>query len=285
MTFSEKMITCQFSLASGEFEGGGNSANIEGLRVEAQIHVTGAPSFATMEAAIYGMPLSLMQQLATVGSQWTARYKNGIDLLAGDDDGMSIVFSGTIFNAYIDAAQMPDTCFRVVAAPYVFESVNSAPPTSVNGSADVADMIKNLATQIGAKGFENAGVSVKLAHPYYYGSPWGQIVDIARDANINIAVDRGIIVITPRAVSRAGSAPIVAPETGMVAYPAFVENRLVVRTLFNPEIAVFGNIVVQSSIQAACGTWKVLQADYDLQSVAPNGNWFETLTCVLPGSQ
>lgn len=284
MAFTEKQITCQFSLASGQFEGGGNSSEITGLRVEAQIHVTGKPSFAQMEMAIYGLPLSIMNQLSTVGGQWNARYKNGIDVLAGDDDGMSLVFSGVIFNAYVDAAQMPEVCLRVLAAPYVFESVEPAESTSINGSADAAGMIQKLAGQIGVKGFENNGVSVKLASPYYYGSPWGQIRQIADDGNFDIAVDRGILVISPRGSPRSGDTPLISPQTGLVSYPMFVQNRVVVKTLFNPAVQLLGKVNVQSSLQPACGDWQVVIIDYDLQSIVPGGNWFQTLTCVPVGT-
>lgn len=278
MSFSEKKISLQLSLASGEFEGGGNSAMIEGLRTSCQIRVTGAPSFASMEAAIYGLPLSTIQQLTTVGAQWNARYKNGVDVLAGDDNGMSLVFSGTVFNAFFDGAQMPETCLRIVAAPLVFESVVPAPPTSVKGGADAAGMIKVLASQIGVP-VEDNGVNVKLSNPYYSGSPWSQIQDIARDGNFDLTVDRGTIVISPHGVPRQGKIPLMSPTTGMTGYPMFVQNRIVVRGEFNPQIQVFGALAVQSELQPANGNWQVVQLDHDLESVAPGGNWFSTATC------
>lgn len=286
MTFSEKKIQLQFSLASGEFEGGGNSATVDGLRIDCQISASMAPSFATMELAVYGLPLSVMQQLTTVGTQWNARYKNGIDVLAGDDDSMSLVFSGTIFSAYVDATQMPNTCLRVVASPFVFESVAPADPTSIQGSADVAGMIQTLVGKLGgAKGFETNGVNVKLSNPYLYGSVWGQIREIAESAGIDVAVDRGVVVISPRGTPRQGEAPLISPGTGLVSYPTFVQNRVVLRTLFDPRINLLGPVNVQSSLQPACGQWQVIQLDYDLTSLTPGGNWFQTVNCVPVGTQ
>lgn len=287
MTFTEKKITCQFSLASGQFQGGGNSVVVSGLRTQVQLSIVGGPpSFGSLALAIYGLPLSDMNALSVVGKQFSASYNNGLDILAGDDDsGMSLIFSGTIFRSWVDAAQMPDVCFRATAMPIAFGAVPSAQFTSINGPGDVSQMIERLSSQIGVKGFENHGVSVKLASPYYSGSAWSQIQQIAEAANIDMAVDRGVLVITPRGKSRAGDVPIISPTTGLVSYPTFVQNGLVVKTLFNPAITLLGNINVQSSLQPACGPWKVTSIDYDLESVTPGGNWFQELNCIPTDSQ
>lgn len=293
MAFTEKLITLQFSLASGQFEGGGNSAAVQGVRVSFQAEIAGLPALGTATIAVYGLPLSIMQQLSTVGPQWNARYKNSITVLAGDaDSGMSIVFSGIIYNALIDAAQMPMVALRMNVSPGGFESVNPGTPTSIQGSADAAGMISTLASQMGFT-FENNGVSAKLANPYYAGSAWDQMLDIAQDANFNLVVDprgsgngnAGTIAISPQGTARSGAAVGISPATTMVSYPAFIENQLIVRSLFNPAVKPFGSISVQSSLQAACGTWLVTKIDHDLDTITPGGNWFSTYTCVPIGTQ
>jgi hypothetical protein len=293
VSFSTKRIEVQFSLASGQFEGGGNTASNTGIRVSFQAEITGAPSLGTATMAIYGLPEQMMQQLSTVGPQWNARYKNGIDILAGDDDsGMSVVFSGIIFNALIDAAQMPQVALRINAAPGAFESVNTAKPTSINGSADAAGMISTLASQMGFS-FENNGVTAKLANPYYAGSAWDQMIDIAYDGNFDLCVDcrgggsgkPGTIVISDPGKPRSGDAPLIAPWTTMASYPSFVQNQLIVRSLFNPAVKPLGSINVQSELQPACGTWQVIKIDHDLDTITPSGNWFSTYTCVPLGTQ
>lgn len=285
-SFSEKQISVQFSLASGQFEGGGNSFSVSGVKVDAQITVTGAPEIAQMALSIWGLPLTIMQQLTTVGTQWNARYKNGIDVLAGDDEsGLSLVFSGTIFNAFVQGDQ-PNVSLQILAAPLVFESVQDVPPTSINGSADAAGMIQKLAGQMaGIKSFENNGVNVKLTSPYYYGSPWAQARQIAQDGNFDITVDRGVLVVSPPGTPRQGTAPLVSPQTGMVGYPTFVQNRVVVKALFNPAVKVFGPVQIKSSLIPANGTWQVMKEELDLQSIEAGGNWFMTLYCNPLGTQ
>lgn len=285
MAFTEKQIRVVFSLANGQFEGGGNSAQIDGLRVSLQAQIAAYPSFGTAHVAIYGLPLSTMQQLSTVGPQWNARYKNEISVLAGDaETGMSLVFTGVIYNGLVDAAQMPDVALRVTAATGAFDAVNPADATSINGSADAAGMIQRLASQMGFS-FYNNGVTVKLASPYYYGSAWNQMVEIAEHGNFDIIVDFNTVTVTPRGVPRPGqTTPLISPATGLVSYPSFVENRLILRSLFNPNVIPLGAIEVQSSLTPACGRWQVIMIDHDLDSVTPNGNWFSTYTCVPIGT-
>lgn len=284
MSFAEKEITVNFALASGQFAGGGNTATVSGLRVQAQIEtVATSPAFGTMALAIYGMPLETMQQLATVGPDWSQRYKNEIEVLAGDVGSPSLIFTGVIYNAYVDGADQPDVCLRVQAGPGSFVQVQPATPVSINGSADVAGILQKLAQQMGFR-FENNGVQVKLESPYYWGSAWQMAIQVAQDANINMAIERGVMAITPRDAPRNGAPVPVGPLTGMIGYPAFVQNRLLVRALFNPDVQVIGLIDVTSQLQPACGTWKVIKISYDLDTVTANGAWFMSIEAIPPGS-
>jgi hypothetical protein len=96
MAFSPKLINVSFSLASGNFNGGGNTANISGLRVSCHIVANGGASQSQLELAIYGLPLSVMNALTTFGTQYNQQTKNQITVQAGDASGMSLVFIGNI---------------------------------------------------------------------------------------------------------------------------------------------------------------------------------------------
>jgi len=276
-SFSEKQITVEFALASGQFEGGGNTATVTGLRVEAQIDATFGASNSSMTLAIYGMRLSTMQQLANVGPDWSARYRNGVRVLAGDVGGLqSLVFDGVAYLAYIDGAQ-PNVHLRVLGAPGAFLAVQPASPISINGSIAASDLMSRLAADMGLQ-FQNAGVTARLSgSPYYYGSAWSQAYKIANDGGFDVVIDRGVMTIIARDGAR-DDAPIdIGPTTGLVGYPSFSQNYIVVRCLFNPSIQVGSVINVTSSLTPACGKWKVIQYDLDLQAVVPGGNWFMTI--------
>ncbi|MGJ2639725.1 hypothetical protein ACR8HR_22490, partial [Salmonella enterica subsp. enterica serovar Paratyphi A] len=61
-----------------------------------------------MQMAIYGLPLSLMNQLSNVGRDLNKSLLNTITVQAGDDEmGMHLVFQGQIFRAFVDARAMP----------------------------------------------------------------------------------------------------------------------------------------------------------------------------------
>lgn len=282
--FSQKLIRVQFDLANGQFEGGGNTAMVEGLRVACQIVNVGNGS-GTAEIAIYGLPLKLMNQLSTVGAQAYQAYKNGISILAGDaETGLNVVWTGAIVYAYVDAQAMPQVAFRVSSAPGVFQAAKPVPPISIKGSADVSGIMSGLAKQMGF-GFENAGVTTKLANPYYAGTAWTQALQIARDCNFTIGFDRGTMVIVPPGKSRQGDAVLVSPDTGMVGYPIFQQAYLIVTKLYDPAIKYQGLIKVKSDLTPACGTWLVNKIVYQLESMVPHGKWFQVMECVLKDAQ
>jgi len=133
--------------------------------------------------------------------------------------------------------------------------------------------------------FENNGVSVKLSNPYYSGSPWTQAVRLAQHANVDMVVDRGILAISPRGKPRSGDAVLISPETGMVGYPAFRENSIIVKSIFNPAVKVGGQIQVESSLTPANGTWIVNRMVLDLECLMPHGRWFQTIEATPSGGE
>lgn len=283
MSFSQKLINVQFNLANGKFDGGGNTATISGLRVSAHITNTGGASQSWLEAAIYGLPLSLMNQLSTVGTQSYKIYQNSVTVEAGDTDtGMTLVFGGEIVTAFVDAQSMPQVCFRVTARPGAFHAIKPVTPISIRGSADVAGMMSNLAKQMGL-GFENAGVTAKLANPYYAGTALQQALTIAKHAGIDMIIERNTMAIVPPDKAREGDSVLISPQTGMVGYPAFNQANVLVKALFNPSVTYLGSIEVKSDLTPANGKWKVNRLEYELESMVPQGKWFMLMEGVQIG--
>jgi hypothetical protein len=298
MSFTQKLLQANISLSQGNFSGGGNSISVTAtesgagtingnalatiLRMSAHIEVIGGVSSGQLELAIYGLPLETMNQMSNVGYQFNEYGKNTISLLAGDSaSGMTLVYQGKIFDAYVDANNQPQVCFRLNALPSgVSDAVTPVPPISLQGSQDVAQMMGKLAQQMGLT-LENNNVNVKLSNPYYGGSPWTQAVQIARHANINMAVDRGTMVIVPSDQPRtSGGTPLVSAETGMVGYPAFRQKVIVVKTLFTPAIQILGEFQVKSTLTPANGTWKSFHLIHELECAMPHGRWFTTIEAV-----
>lgn len=272
MAFTQKLINITFTLADK------TSTTLTGLRVSAKIVMAGGESSGQLECAIYGMTLSMMNQLSTVGTQLYLQNQNSITVSAGDASGMSVVFQGTIFWAFFDGDVQPNVAFRVSAFGGLIQVIQPIPATSINGTADVATTMQTIAQQMGLQ-FENNNVQVKLSCPYFPGSGLEQARKCANAAGILMIVDRGTLVITPRGVPRRGASTLVSPQTGMRGYPKFNQAFVIVSQEFTATIKPYGRITIQSQLTPACGDWMIYNLEYDLESMVYNGKWFATMTC------
>jgi hypothetical protein len=289
-SFTVKYLSFSFSLAQGNFQGGGNSAtvmtapgdNAGNLGLRASVHIV-EPT-GQLEATIYGLPLSLMNQLTTLPGILNTVANNKITVQAGDASGMQVAFTGDIFTAYMDGSAQPHVPFRVSANSAILSRIKPTPPTSVAGSADVATIMGQLASTMGLQ-FENNNVSVKIANLYLHGAAKVQVEQLAKMAGIQHIVSKGKLAIWNSGQSRSGSPVLVSKDTGMVGYPSFSSACIIVKSLFNPSLESGGQITVQSDITAACGTWTIISLVYDLESFMPRGKWFQTMTATKSGQQ
>lgn len=282
MAFSQKLITTSFSLGQGSFgPSGGNSFTAENLRTVCRIGKWGGASTGTMELAIYGMPLSVMNQLSTVGTQYQFVGQNNVTVSAGDATSMGLVFQGTITAAYVDARGMPEVAFRVSAQAGAQQAATPAQPTTRQGSSDAATVMGNLAQQMGFS-FENNSVSKQITNLYLWGDLRTQAKELAEAAGIEWVIDNGTLAIWNPGLSRqsTGGAPLISAQTGMVGYPTFDSAAVIVTTLFDPIIKPGGSIQIQSDLTPACGTWGVNSIDLALDSMVPHGSWFEVIRAV-----
>ena len=278
MAFSQKILSVSFSLSQGQFQGGGNSATITGLRMSARITTPGGEDTGNLELSIYGMRLSDMQQLTVLPTALNAIGQNTVTVMAGDDaSALTTVFTGTINLAYVDAQAQPQVCFRVFAIAGLVQKVKPIPATSVQGSGDVANTMQTLAGQMGFQ-FENSGVSGKLQNIYLPGAGLQQVAALARHAGIEWTLDCNTLAVWPAGQARNIAPTTVSPQTGLVAYPAFTSSGLILTTLFQGTLKFGAKITVQSQLQPACGDWFVNYIEYALDTLTPNGLWFAVLT-------
>lgn len=279
-SFTEKKITVQFILGQGEFEGGGNTATVKDKRVSAKITCLGGVDQGTADVTIYGMPLKLMNQLSNVGKAFRASNLDSIVISAGDDDSMTTVFEGQIYSAFINGQGMPNLSFHVDAKPGFFYKVKPITPTTAEGSGSVESIAKSLATKMGLS-FENAGVTARLANPYYWGTAGQQLAALASDAGIKWIIDKGVLAIVPQDKARTGDTATLSASTGMVGYPSFNQNTVMVSALFNSSVKYMGKIKIESELTAACGTFIVQHLVYRLESYTPNGAWFMDIVGIV----
>ena len=285
MSIVSRLIDVSFSLANGSFgDGGGNTANASGYRVSCHVVNAGGPRQSNMELAIYGLPLPLMNQLTTFGTNYLQQLKNGVTVSAGDaSGGMAIVFQGNIFQAWVDGQSMPSVCLRVVATPGSFYNVKPQTPLSYSGATKASTVAQAIAGYMGLT-LEDNGVNTVLSSPYYASDAISMIADLAEHAGFDWTIDKTVLAITPKGKARKGDAVTLSPETGMIGYPMFVSNTVVVRSLFNPNIEYQKLVNVQSSLTPANGSWKVIKLESHLESKVPHGKWESVVTGITASS-
>jgi hypothetical protein len=307
--FTQRLINVTFILGNGTFQnsnltstpnsGPSNSITLSGLRVSTRITNVGGYVRGGLEMEIYGMPLSIMNQLSTLGLAIQLLARNQVIVTAGTAaTGMGIVFIGDILNAWLDGAPAPDVPFRVVAQVLAAASVIPASVLSYTGSADVATILSGLAIAANLR-FENNGVQVSLNNPYLPGNVQQQIQKVVSDAGIQSNNgEGGVLSIWPKNGSRNGLIPLITAGQNMIGYPIYTSTGIMLRALFSPNLGLGpvgspdnstgntnggapqmgGLIKVENSIlPQANRTWKVYGLDYQLDSLFPNGQWATTI--------
>lgn len=299
------------------YQGGANTITFPFLRTSARLSSLGSLTGQSAHIRIWGLTLAQMYQLATLGISYNILPYNFLTLQAGDASGLYTVFSGTIRNAYGDFSAQPDV-------PFIFDCVpgavgpngiaNGVPlpvPTTFQGSTSIVNLLSGMARQLGY-GFVNGGVdtSLTLTNPYFSGTIFDQVQACARAVKdvVDVQLGNANIVIFPRGGAiNSTVAPIISAKTGMIDYPLFTTQGVVVKTLFNPQIVrggpvQIGSSVLQNTLSAiaaqnssfvppqtvvtADGTnsiWVAYRIDAALDSQMPNGQWQETVYCYNPG--
>lgn len=265
--------------------GPGQAVTLSGHRVSVSATLAGGAGLGQTQVRIFGMSLSLMNQLSTIGKLPLQFRRNTITVIAGDEvNGMAQIFQGTVIAAWADLMSAPEVSFNITGSAGLIEALLPIPASSYPGTADAAVILANLASQMPDVSFENNGVSVILSTPYYPGSARAQAEAVVQAAGIEWnGIENGILAIWPRGGARKGLVPLVSPTSGLVGYPTYTATGIVITTIFNPVVRFGGQIQVASSLTPACGTWNIVTLVHDIESEVPNGKWFSQMQLAAPG--
>ena len=284
MALVERQIEVDFAMSGSGSAGGATSLTLTGHRVITNITI-GGPKWTKATAHIFGMSLAHMNALTTVPWRPLTFGKNFVQIKAGDAiNGMSVVFNGTIMQAWPDMQSAPQVPFRVDATVGGWEKVNPKDPLSYSGPTKASDVHVAISGQMGATP-ENNGVNAILDSPYMWGPAYTKMHQLAAATRVSWILENGVCAMWPQDGARqnAGSTEISA-TTGMVGYPMAAPGGIVVRTLFNRAIAFGSTVTVKSDITQANGTWKITGLELELDSQMPNGRWFSVIYCTPIGS-
>jgi len=282
MSYVRRLVRYTFVLQNGSFSDSGlNQLTISGLRCTNKIIKAGGASMGRLQAAIYGMTLSQMKQLSTLGMKIQLVQFNRIIVEAGDtNSGYSKVFDGTISYAVPNLEAQPQGAMTFIAMEGYGQAVQKAEPTSFNGGVDVQTVMAGYAKQAGLT-FEPNGVSVQIPKTYYSGSLRDQMAACARDADVNFGIDNGVLWLTAKDGSRSGAIPDINVDSSMIDYPSFTAQGISVKTVFNPAIRFMGKVQI-TSLLVPKSIWAVTTLEHNLDSLVPHGNWQSILGCYNP---
>lgn len=293
MSFVRRKIAVTFQYGTGDDGFGAplvtKTADLTGLRMSADAVIAGGAGMGQLQLRIYGMTLSLMNALSTIGKLPVVYRKNTVIVSAGDDvTGMAQIYQGTIIAAWADMNAAPEVAFNVTAAAGLLEALLPIPASSYPESADVAVILSNLVNQINSIEhtnlvFENSGVSVILDRPYFPGSARQQAAAAVRAAGIEWnGIENGILAIWPRGGARGGAAQEVSTEKGMVGYPAYTATGIIAKSIFLPTVRFGALVDVKSTLTPANGRWRIVTLQHNLESEMPNGQWFTQMQLAKP---
>lgn len=299
MSFVERRISLRFQLGTGAFgEDGSNVVDLSGLRCSAEITKAGGTATSSLDLRVWGLALDVMSKLTIINqiSQESARL-NTVIVEAGDDEnGMAVCFAGQITEAWGDFHAMPDVAFHLTANNGYFDAVRPIPPTTFNGTADVATVLSGICAQmLPPRTLQNSGVNIRLTDPYLPGTALDQIKAIATHANIQYALDDdNTLAIWPSGGSRGarkvgqiapnGTAiPLISPETGLVGYPDFTSVSIRAKSLYNPSLTIGQTVEIKSEISAASKQVVIASMGHSLDAQVPGGAWFTQIECGIPG--
>lgn len=290
MTFVQRQVTLTFTLQKGTFaESGTNQVTIAGLRVSARVmNGGGTPGLPSAQIIAFGVTLSIMNRLSTMGNKIQEGNWNTVTITAGDIiSGFTKVFTGNIINAYADFSQSPQVAMRIEAQSAGNDNIQTAKPASYQGNQDVGSIISTIAGQMNnGAGYplNLSGVNVQLSNPYLWGPLRQQLIQVIQAGNLAWnGIEDGTLGVWPRYGNNGKQTAIISPATGMVGYPSFIQTGLMVRTVFNPLIKNGSPVqVISTVLPVPTGTWTVYANLTSLDAQVPGGEWYQTLWLLNP---
>lgn len=276
--FTKKLIELTITLGTGSFGADlGDTVTISDSRIYVDVSFAGGDTMGNTKIRVFGLSKQLMNQLTTIGQINRAiRVKNTVSVAAGDENGMQLVFSGVIVDAWADYNGAPDVPFNIEAAAGMDVAVKPVNATSYKGNTPVSQIMQDLATEAGLA-FESNAVDAQLFSPYLSGSALSKIQQVARSSGVEYTIDRGTLAIWSLGKSREGEIPLINESSGMIGYPELSSKGMTVRCVFNQNIKFGGDVKIESSIEMANGIWHVFHVSHNISSQAPDGPWMTTV--------
>ena len=251
MSFSKKDIRVTFQLGADNFNNANNTKIISGLACSFNIEQVAAPDFCKAQGKIYNMNIDDIAKLTTLSFEPLAVEKRNIIKIETTENNIDFttVFVGEIENAFGDFNTAPDIALTINAMSGSYAMKLPASPISSKGTTLVKDLFNKLAMQAGYK----------------------LETDITK-----VIIDNNILRVMKKDESLKNGTVLINAESGLIAYPTFSNQGIVLSCEYNPRIKQQGLIQVESIVPKATGTWRVIKINHIIAANIPAGGDWKT---------
>ncbi|CAK7192377.1 hypothetical protein COMNV_00573 [Commensalibacter sp. Nvir] len=264
-----------------------NSVEIEGLQASVSIEMYGATMLPLANVEIYNLPVDLANQISTMGLYTVVAAQKASQIIiygkrAETSNGQGIyskIFQGSIVVAYDDYNATPERITYIQLTTMGEYSGSVAPSVSFKGEVSAEEAVRAIVINDRSPilRVQNMNVNIVFNNPNFYGDIITQLNQCAKAGNFQYAF-RGLqtLYIYPKGASLTLDTPIrCSPYHGMIGYPKYSSNGIIVRNVFIPSI-VYGQAVEirDSQIQPANGVWEnMVTLKHKLSCLIPEGEW------------
>lgn len=280
MSFTSKKIEIRLTLTTGKYSNGTNTKIIRELPCSVSVQCAGLPMKDQATVKIYGMTQDDMEALTWLTWNPLAINRNKIEVLAGEENNLSLAFAGEIQTAVPEYNGSPDVYLSITAISAYYTGRIPVSPYSFKGNVPVASVLQTLAKQAEYT-FVNGGDNSTVENPYLKGSPLQQIIQLKEMSGADIRISNGVITLVGK---NKKILTVVSPENGLLGYPTPTAQGMRIRTLFNPVYDLTGQIKIENSIvPKANGTWNIYGISHTLGQYVDNPPWFSDLELSIGG--
>lgn len=273
MSFTKKLIEIRIILAKGEFSNKSTTKIIRGLPMVVDIGRAGLPARDVAKVSIFGIKQEDLEALTFLNFRQQQIERNILQIYAGDEkDGLSLVFIGEISNAYPQYNQGADVPLEIEALGGYYPAMIALPPYTFKGSIPAADIVKELAQKMEYT-FIDEGETKSVLNPYLRGSALQQLVELARNLNLDLVISNGVVKLRKSDTQRKIVA-VISKDISLIGYPSFTPNGVRIKSEYLPALELGDWIEIKSLVPKASGIWQVVSIHIRLTSDMSEGSWF-----------
>lgn len=270
--FTNKIIKVQLTLQYGKFGNGTNSVTIDSLPIKVEIKRAGLPALDDAKITILGLSRELMESITFLNYRNLFVNMNKIDVFAGDENGLDLVFSGEITSAIPNFNNAPSINMEIKAITGYSSNIKAVPPLSVQGNIPVSQLCEKIAKESGFD-FRNKGVNIIASNPYLKGSNIAKLKTLSQNYKFGMTIENNIVTIYPSDGSSAQLVLSISGQNGLIGYPSFTQNGIDCKVMFAPTVSIGQKIEIKSVIPKVTGTWWVYSLSHNIEANIPNGRW------------